>query len=79
MGKIQKCKQGSTEVSATALIKIVEGTVSADPIKSELARAIPVKWDWLVREHGHHTYLVPFPCQVELQNQAKTKASEGMD
>ncbi|OEL34808.1 hypothetical protein BAE44_0004172, partial [Dichanthelium oligosanthes] len=35
-------------------------------VKSELARAIPIKWDRVVREHGKNTYIVPF-FQVELQ------------
>uniref|UniRef100_K3Y3C6 DUF4283 domain-containing protein n=1 Tax=Setaria italica TaxID=4555 RepID=K3Y3C6_SETIT len=55
------------KVSATALIKIIEGDVPADLVKSELARTILIKWDWVVQEHGKNTYIVPFLCQVELQ------------
>lgn len=54
-------------VSATALIRIVEGNVPATLVSSELARLIPVKWDRTVKEHGKNTFIVPFPCQVELQ------------
>ncbi|TVU42498.1 hypothetical protein EJB05_08907, partial [Eragrostis curvula] len=56
-----------TRVSATALIKIIQGKVTAELVKSELARMLPVKWDWVVTEHGDNSFIVPFPCQVELQ------------
>lgn len=36
---------------ATALFRIVEGGVSAELLKAELARILPVKWDWTVHEH----------------------------
>ncbi|KAJ1258874.1 hypothetical protein BS78_10G109100 [Paspalum vaginatum] len=61
------------KISATAQITIVEGSVPADLVKKELARAIPVKWDWVVREHGTNSYIVPFPCQVELQRMISMK------
>lgn len=51
----------------SSLLVIIEGTVPADLVKKELAHLIPVKWDWVVQEHGTNTYIVPFPCQVELQ------------
>ncbi|TVU36049.1 hypothetical protein EJB05_17960, partial [Eragrostis curvula] len=54
------------KVTATALVTIVEGEVSAELVKAELVRLIPVKWDWVVRPHGNGKYLVTFPCQVEL-------------
>jgi hypothetical protein len=40
--------------------------VSADLVKKELTRFIPIKWDWVVHEHGPNTVIVSFPCQVEL-------------
>jgi hypothetical protein len=52
------------KVSATALIKIVEGAVSAELVRSELARMLPVKWDWVVRPHGDNAYIVPFRVPV---------------
>lgn len=61
------------KVAATALIKIVEGNLPADLVKTELARAIPVNWDWVVGEHGNNTYIVPFSCQVELQRMISMK------
>ena len=48
-------------VSATALVTILEGEVSVELLKSELARILPVKWDWEVHEHGDKAYVVPFP------------------
>uniref|UniRef100_A0A0Q3QPG3 DUF4283 domain-containing protein n=1 Tax=Setaria italica TaxID=4555 RepID=A0A0Q3QPG3_SETIT len=59
------------KVSATALIKIIEGNVPAELVKSELARAVPIKWDWVVQEHGKNTFIVPYLCQVELQRMIK--------
>ncbi|TVU29361.1 hypothetical protein EJB05_20925, partial [Eragrostis curvula] len=61
------------KVTATAMITIVEGEVSADLVKAELVRLIPVKWDWVVRPHGNNKYLVTFPCQVELQRMVAIK------
>ncbi|TVU04429.1 hypothetical protein EJB05_50002, partial [Eragrostis curvula] len=46
------------KVTATALVTIVEGEVSAKLVKAELARLILVKWDWVVRPHGNNKYLV---------------------
>jgi len=53
-------------VSATTLVTILEGDVSIELLKSELARILPVKWDWEVHEHGDKAFVVPFPCKVEL-------------
>ncbi|TVU49738.1 hypothetical protein EJB05_01070, partial [Eragrostis curvula] len=61
------------KVTATALVTIVEGEVSAELVKAELVRLIPVKWDWVVRPHGNGKYLVTFPCQVELQRMVAIK------
>lgn len=61
------------KVTATALIKIVEGEVPGDLVKAELTRLIPVKWDWVVRPNGPKSYLVTFPCQVELQRMVAIK------
>lgn len=58
--------------SATALISIKEGNISAELIKSELARLIPVKWTWAPVTHGDG-FLVQFPCKVELQRMVATK------
>ncbi|OEL18779.1 hypothetical protein BAE44_0020202 [Dichanthelium oligosanthes] len=44
-----------------------------DLVKSELPWAIPIKLDLVVREHGNNTYIVPFPCQVELQKMISMK------
>ncbi|GJN04225.1 hypothetical protein PR202_ga21750 [Eleusine coracana subsp. coracana] len=52
--------------TATAHITIKQGNISADLIKSELAWLIPIKWTWLVQQHGDG-FLVPFPSKVELQ------------
>jgi hypothetical protein len=46
--------------SVTAFITVKEGKVSADLVKSELSRPIPVQ------KHADG-FLVPFPCKVELQ------------
>lgn len=58
--------------SATILISIKEGNISAELIESELARLILVKWTWAVVAHGDG-FLVQFPCKVELQRMMATK------
>jgi len=70
-------------VSATALVTILEGEVSVELLKSELARILPVKWDWEVHEHGDKAYVVPFPCKIELDpmvaiGSVTTKLREGV-
>ena len=70
-------------VSATALVTILEGEVSVELLKSELARILPVKWDWEVHEHGDKAYVVPFPCKIELDRMVAigsvtTKLREGV-
>ncbi|XP_062193555.1 uncharacterized protein LOC133896950 [Phragmites australis] len=59
--------------AATALIRVKEGFIPAELIQSELARLIPVKWQWVVEEHGIGEYIVPFPCHVELQRMVAIK------
>ncbi|KAG2565608.1 uncharacterized protein LOC120683001 isoform X2 [Panicum virgatum] len=66
-----------------ALITVEEGAVSAELLKSELARVIPVRWDWAVQEHGVKAFLVPFPSKVELDRMVAirtfiTKNKEGV-
>uniref|UniRef100_A0A804NA67 DUF4283 domain-containing protein n=1 Tax=Zea mays TaxID=4577 RepID=A0A804NA67_MAIZE len=56
----------------TAFITVKEGNVSADLVKSELSRLIPVKWNWSVQKHADG-FLVPFPCRVELQRMIAMK------
>lgn len=53
-------------MTATALVRIVEGEVPADLLKKELARILPEKWEWVVTEHGKKEFIVPFPSKVEL-------------
>lgn len=39
--------------------------MSAELVKAEMTRLIPIKWEWVVHEHGKKTFLVP--SKVELQ------------
>ena len=57
----------NTHANVSALITVDEGTVLADLLRSELARIIPVQWDWAVQEHGDNSYLVLFPSKEELE------------
>jgi hypothetical protein len=43
------------------------GEVNAQLIRSELARIIPVRWDWKVKELGSKSFVVPFPSNEELE------------
>jgi hypothetical protein len=58
---------GARREFATALIKIVEGSMNADLVKTNLERMIPMKWDWVVRQHNENSFIFPFPSKVELQ------------
>jgi hypothetical protein len=43
------------------------GEVNAQLIRSELARIIPVRWDWEVQDLGNKSFVVPFPSKEELE------------
>ena len=73
----------NTHANVSALITVDEGAVSADLLRSELARIIPVQWDWAVQEYGDKSYLVPFPSRDELERMIAirtitTKNKEGV-
>ena len=55
------------ESSVAALITVEVGEVSAQLLRSELARIIPVHWDWEVQEQGPKSFVVPFPSMDELE------------
>ena len=67
---------------AAALITVEAGEVSANLLRFELARIIPVRWDWEVQDHGANSYVVPFPSTAELERMVAirtitTKNKEG--
>ncbi|WVZ60763.1 hypothetical protein U9M48_010744 [Paspalum notatum var. saurae] len=69
--------------SAAALITVEEGSISSELLQSELARIIPVQWNWIVQEHGDKSFVVPFPCKEELDRMVAirritTKNKEGV-
>jgi hypothetical protein len=53
------------QVSFAALITVETGEVDAQLIRSELARIIPVRWDWEVHDLGNKSFVVPFPSKEE--------------
>jgi hypothetical protein len=53
--------------SATALITMEAGEVSAQLLQAELARIIPVHWVWEVQEQDGKSFVVPFPSLEELE------------
>jgi hypothetical protein len=55
------------QVSFAALITVETGEVNAQLIRSELARIIPVRWDWEVHDLGNKSFVVPFPSKEELE------------
>ena len=59
------------QTSAAALITVEEGYVSSELLQSELARIIPVQWDWAVQEHGEKI----FCCSVSLQRRVGSHVS----
>ena len=58
--------------NATAFITALEGNITTDLVKAELARLIPVNWTWSVQQHADG-FVVPFPCNVELQHMVAMK------
>ncbi|XP_066396428.1 uncharacterized protein [Miscanthus floridulus] len=71
-----------TQSTATALVKVEVGVVSAQLLQSELARLVPVKWKWEVQQEGERSYVVPFPNTEELDRMINiryinTKNKEG--
>lgn len=52
--------------ASAALISVEVGEVSAQLLRTELARIIPVRWDWEVQQLGTKSYVVPFPTKEEL-------------
>jgi hypothetical protein len=43
------------------------GEVNAQLIRSELARIVPVRWDWEVQDLGNKSFVVPFSSKQELE------------
>ncbi|WVZ90621.1 LOW QUALITY PROTEIN: hypothetical protein U9M48_036906 [Paspalum notatum var. saurae] len=52
--------------SAWALVTVSGGVLSADQVKAELERLVPVPWEWDIKEHGENTFLTVFPSAMEL-------------
>jgi hypothetical protein len=50
----------------SALIRMVEGTLVAQEVVSELERLIPGDWSWKVEEAGHNLFRTFFPSKNEL-------------
>lgn len=63
---INKTADPPERETATTLILIVEGAVSAELLKMELARILPVKRDWTVEESKEREFVVPFPNKMDL-------------
>jgi hypothetical protein len=55
------------QISYAALITVETGEVNAQLIRSELARIIPVRWDWEVQDLGSNSFVVPFLSKEELE------------
>jgi hypothetical protein len=45
-----------------------------DLLISELARILPVQWEWLAQPHGLKSYVVPFPSKAELDRMVAIRA-----
>jgi hypothetical protein len=58
--------------TTTAFITAKKGAVSPNLIRSEMARLIPVRWQWMVQAHSDG-FVVPFPSIVKLQRMVAMK------
>ncbi|XP_066371932.1 uncharacterized protein [Miscanthus floridulus] len=72
----------TSQSSIAALVTVKVGKVSAQLLQAELARIIPVRWDWEVQQLGANSYVVPFPSKEELDRMIaidtiNTKNKEG--
>ena len=67
--------------TTAALISVEASEVSAQLLQAELARIIPVRWEWEVQQQGD-SFVVPFPSMHELERMVAirtitTKNKEG--
>jgi hypothetical protein len=60
--------------SVAALITLEAGQVSAQLLQVELARIIPIRWEWDVHEQGPQSFVVPFPSKEELDRMIAIRA-----
>ncbi|TVU46458.1 hypothetical protein EJB05_05998, partial [Eragrostis curvula] len=51
----------------TALIKVIEGSLSVENVVAELERLNPGKWKWVVEKYGQNMFTTMFPSKAELQ------------
>jgi hypothetical protein len=64
-----------TQSAMAALITVEVGELSAKLLRSELARIIPVRWDWEVQEQGVNSYVVLVPSTTELERMIRSVLS----
>jgi hypothetical protein len=50
----------------SALIRVIEGELSAQGVVAELQRLIPGDWKWNIEEAGSHSFRTVFPLKNEL-------------
>ncbi|KAJ1275894.1 hypothetical protein BS78_05G171000 [Paspalum vaginatum] len=77
--------------SRTALVKVIEGSLTAVQVTVELERILPGNWTWTLEEINEKTFMTTFPSNVELQRlilwgpleaknaKGKLEISEGKD
>ncbi|WVZ81053.1 hypothetical protein U9M48_028479, partial [Paspalum notatum var. saurae] len=70
------------ETSTWALVTVSGGVLSAEQVKGELERLVPVSWQWEVKEHKENQFLTNFPSAQELARlqefgEAKVKNHQG--
>ncbi|TVT97097.1 hypothetical protein EJB05_57668, partial [Eragrostis curvula] len=51
----------------TALVRIEGGSLSIPQLVQELARLIPERWNWEVKQLERNSFVVPFPTKSDLQ------------
>lgn len=56
----------SFQSAAAACITVETGEIPPQLLRTELARIIPVAWDWEVQQIGAKSFVVPFPNKEEL-------------
>ncbi|KAJ1282618.1 hypothetical protein BS78_03G065900 [Paspalum vaginatum] len=77
--------------SRSALVKVIEGSLTAAQVTVELERILPGNWKWTLEEINDKTFMTTFPSNVELQrlilwgpleaksSKGKLEISEGKD
>jgi hypothetical protein len=50
-----------------AMVRVVEGEMTASQVRAEMERLVPAKMSWVVEEIEHNKFKIVFPSRGEMQ------------